>query len=374
MMDMKHTCSGVVLPDETRYVYSLKIDNFVVTIRNSAYYCIKSRCNVGGYDWEIRFYPARWHRNTDYMAALQLAFLDGAPSGGAHPHGVTASLSGRLVQYRHCHLRPFKWDMPVTKEFKDASDPPLQLFIGRGETNDVGREPSTLEVECTIGVRKDTSEAPSGPPPPDLPRHLGELLQSEAGADITFAVSGKSFAAHKNILAARSPVFKAEFFGAMEEQSAQRVEIPDMEPAVFKAMLRFIYTDMVPSELDDKQQPEEAEEEEETAAATVMAMAQHLLVAADRYGLDRLKVICEQRLILGIDIETAATTLALADRHNISVLKAKCIEFIAGRSAENLDAVMETEGYKHLEASSPSVLTELLRTANGRKRRSSNIS
>ncbi|CAN6361011.1 unnamed protein product [Urochloa humidicola] len=370
MMNMKHTSSGVVLPDETRYVYSLKIDNFVVTkaIIMSGY-CIKSRCSVGGYDWEIRFYPAGWHRNTDYMAALQLAFLDGAPSGGAHPHGVTVSLSGRLVQYRYCDLRLFKWDMPVTKEFKDASDPPIELFIGRGETNDVGREPSTLELECTIGVRKDTSEAPSGPlPPPDLPRHLGELLRSEARADITFVVSGKSFAAHKNILAVRSPIFKAEFLGAMEEQNAQRVEIQDMEPAVFEAMLRFIYTDMVPSELDDKQLPEEEEE----AAATVMA--QHLLVAADRYGLDRLKVICEQRLILSIDIETAATTLALADRHNFSVLKAKCIEFIAGRSAENLDAVMETEGYKHLEASSPSVLTELLRTANGRKRRSSNIS
>ncbi|CAN6351789.1 unnamed protein product [Urochloa humidicola] len=67
--------------------------------------------------------------------------------------------------------------------------------------------------------------------------------------------------------------------------------------------------------------------------------------------------------------------LALADRYNFSVLKAKCIEFIAGRSADNLDAVMETEGYyRHPEASSPSVLTELLKAANGRKRRSSNIS
>jgi len=79
-----------------------------------------------------------------------------------------------------------------------------------------------------------------------------------------FHVSGESFAAHKVILAARSPVFKAEFFGGMEERSSDSVEIKDMDAAVFRSMLHFIYTDMAP-ELE--------------AAAT---MAQHLLAAADR--------------------------------------------------------------------------------------------
>ena len=50
-------------------------------------------------------------------------------------------------------------------------------------------------------------------PSSNLPQHLGQLLESHAGADVTFAVSGESFAAHKSILAARSPVFRAEFFG-----------------------------------------------------------------------------------------------------------------------------------------------------------------
>nr|CAB3465958.1 unnamed protein product [Digitaria exilis] len=62
---------------------------------------------------------------------------------------------------------------------------------------------------------------------------------------------------------------------------------------------------------------------------------------------------------VGIDVETPASTLALVEPHNCAGLKAKCIEFIPG-SPDNLDAVLATKGYRHLEASSPSVLTEHL--------------
>jgi speckle-type POZ protein len=82
------------------------------------------------------------------------------------------------------------------------------------------------------------------------------------------------------------------------------------------------------------------------------------------YGLDRLKLICEGKLAGGIDVDTVAATLALAEQHGCEQLKARCIEFIV-RAPEVLDAVMTTEGYKHLEASCPSVLTGLL--AGGRK-------
>jgi len=59
-------------------------------------------------------------------------------------------------------------------------------------------------------------------------------------------------------------------------------------------------------------------------------MAQHLLVAADRYGLHRLKLICEARLCGGIDVGTAATTLALAEQHD-------CCCSRPGASSSSLD-------------------------------------
>lgn len=45
-------------------------------------------------------------------------------------------------------------------------------------------------------------------------------------------------------------------------------------------------------------------------------MEQHLLEAADRYGMHRLKLICEDRLCQYIDVNTVATTLALAEQHH----------------------------------------------------------
>jgi speckle-type POZ protein len=124
------------------------------------------------------------------------------------------------------------------------------------------------------------------------------------------------------------------------------VEIEDMEAAVFKILLHFIYTDTVP----------ELEQQQETSTV----IAQHLLAGADRYGLDRLKLICEAKLSRGITAYTAATTLALAEQHN-------CVEFILSSPAI-LDAVLVTEGYKHLAASCPLVLADLLKSAHGRKR------
>jgi speckle-type POZ protein len=216
-----------------------------------------------------------------------------------------------------------------------------------------------LTLECTITVLKDlpvqafpVKEIPVPPPPSsNLHKHFGELLQSGAGADVTFIVSGESFSAHKLVLAAMSPVFMAEFFRQMVEKSSERVEIKDMEASVFKALLGFIYTDATP----------EFDRQKEAG----MVMAQHLLAAADRYGLDRLKLICEGRLSGGINVDTVAATLALAEQHGCEQLKARCIQFIV-RTPAVLDAVMATEGYKHLEASCPSVLTDLL--AGGRKK------
>ncbi|CAN6334045.1 unnamed protein product [Urochloa humidicola] len=290
------------------------------------------------------------------MVGFELAFLGGARTRSAT---VTATLLGKLVEGESCggQVKPMA-TLPLSKSFRSPLDSGLHMYIASGTAgDDVQGSAGSLTVECTISVVRD----PEVPEPICLPafsgnllqRQLGELLQSEVGADVTFAVSGESFAAHKNILAARSLVFKAEFFGEMQKKTTQHVGIKDMDAQVFRAMLRFIYTDMVP-EFDG--QEEEAVEEE------VAVMAQHLLVAADRYGLDGLKVVCEKRLTLGVGIDTVASTLALAEQHNCPWLKAKCIEFIAG-SPENIDAVVATDGYRHLEASSPWVLTELLNTA-----------
>ncbi|CAL5049207.1 unnamed protein product [Urochloa decumbens] len=315
------------LTEAVRSVQLLKIDGFsaIVDTRSTSVCPINSRCSFAGYEFMIRIYP-QLMRSDEQWVAVRLIYYDGP------------------TQTPKASLR--------TRDVKSSG------YL----RND------SLIVQCTVTVvkelqdkiirasKKDAVAQPMPVPSSDLHLHLGELLQSHMGSDATFVVSGESFAAHKLILAARSPVFKAQFFGPMKEKDPQGVEVKDMEPVVFKAMLRFAYTDMAP-ELDDGTKP---------GAAAVATMAQHLLAAADRYGLERLKLICEGKLSGGISVDTVALTLALAEQHGCSELRAKCVEFIIG-SPERLDAVLVTEGYKHLVASCPLLLAELLKAARGRK-------
>ena len=147
---------------------------------------------------------------------------------------------------------------------------------------------------------------------------------------------------HRCVLAFRSPVFRAEFLGPMKEKAENVIRIDDMEPAIFEALLHFIYTDRLPDSCSDGRN---------------VAM-QHLLVAADRYGVERLRLLCESKLSEAIDVETVATTLALAEQHNCSQLRRACIGFMA--SPNMLGPIMETDGFNHLIASCPLVMKEIL--------------
>ncbi|CAF1831588.1 BnaC04g15700D [Brassica napus] len=91
-------------------------------------------------------------------------------------------------------------------------------------------------------------------------------------------------------------------------------------------------------------------------AATLVA--RHLLAAADRYALQRLRTICESQLCEGISINTVATNYALAEQHHCFQLKSAYLKFIS--LPENLKAVMETDGFDYLKEGCPCLLSELL--------------
>ncbi|XP_048526945.1 BTB/POZ and MATH domain-containing protein 2-like [Triticum urartu] len=196
-----------------------------------------------------------------------------------------------------------------------------------------------LTIRCDVTVMKEIHGEEARVPPSDLQQHLGDLLKNQDAADLTFQVGAQRFSAHRCVLAARSSVFKAELLGAMEESSSGHIEICDMEADVFKSLLHFIYTDSVPPMLD-------------------VVMAGHLLVAADRYNIGRLRQICEEKLCNNIAANMVATSLALAEQHVFHDLKEACFQFLA--SPSNLEAMMASEGYEHLKSSCPSVLKELI--------------
>lgn len=98
-----------------------------------------------------------------------------------------------------------------------------------------------LIMDCTVGVVRNRIETPVqfsiNVPPSDLGQCLKELLKSGIGSDIVFQVGDETFQAHKQILAARSPVFNAQFFGLIGNPNVDRVVVEDVEPPVFKVMM-----------------------------------------------------------------------------------------------------------------------------------------
>ena len=90
-------------------------------------------------------------------------------------------------------------------------------------------------------------------------------------------------------------------------------------------MLRFIYK-------DDLMEDESVVSGSSSVSFVSDTLAAKLLATADRYDLGRLRRMFESHLCYDISVNSAAKTLALADRFHATELKAICLRF----AAENL--------------------------------------
>ncbi|OAY80204.1 BTB/POZ and MATH domain-containing protein 2 [Ananas comosus] len=66
-----------------------------------------------------------------------------------------------------------------------------------------------------------------------MSQHIGQLLESGKGTDVTFEVGWGSFAAHKWFLAA-SRLFSGSAFWSNENKNMQCIKVEDMDAPVFK--------------------------------------------------------------------------------------------------------------------------------------------
>lgn len=96
---------------------------------------------------------------------------------------------------------------------------------------------------CGLIILRNHNE-PIAVPPSNLGNQLGIMVGSANGSDISFSVGSEMFHAHRAVLAARSPMFHAEFFFCgMAKSSIPCVMLDDLELATFRALLHFIYID-----------------------------------------------------------------------------------------------------------------------------------
>ena len=111
------------------------------------------------------------------------------------------------------------------------------------ETSDFLKD-DCLKINCTVGVVVSAIDCSRlhliQVPESDIGAQFGMSLENGEGSDIIFDVAGKKFHAHKLVLAARSPVFRAEFLNATEEDGYEIV-VTDMESKVFQVTSSNVY-------------------------------------------------------------------------------------------------------------------------------------
>jgi len=112
----------------------------------------------------------------------------------------------------------------------------------------------------------------------DLNGDLTRLFDTGQHADLTILVQGEKIMAHKGILTVRSQYFERMFQSHMKESDSNTIEVNDVKPTVFNELLKFLYSGRQP---------------QYSGAETML-----LLAAADKYGVDELKKICESLLHL----------------------------------------------------------------------------
>uniref|UniRef100_A0A0E0MHC1 BTB domain-containing protein n=1 Tax=Oryza punctata TaxID=4537 RepID=A0A0E0MHC1_ORYPU len=296
--------------------------------------------DVGGQCWCIKYYPNRSSDDADWISIyLNLC--------STTVDDVNASYTFSLLDHDDEQPVPeHSRSSSSVREFSRKSWGFRQFMERKALEESPYLRDDCFMLRCDVTVFKETIIEPAPRPlvtvpPPDMHQHLGSLLSAGHGADVTLQVGDEAFPAHRCVLAARSPVFMAELFGPMSQNNKETIHVHDIEPRVFDAMLHFIYNDSLPKVDDDE----------------VVAMAQHLLVAADRYGLERLKLISEDTLCSHVDASTAVTALTLAEQHHCEGLKEACFKFMA--DSGNLKVVMESDGYLHLTRSCSNVLNKL---------------
>ena len=127
------------------------------------------------------------------------------------------------------------------------------------------------------------------------------------------------FRAHKCILAARSPVFKAMFNYKLKENSTNKIIIDDCKPEVVKAMLKYIYTAYLPDDIN--------------------SIAIDLYKAAEKYSIESLKIKCREFIVENLSIKNVINVYLLAELHSDSMIRKQCIKIMH----DNANTIVKTQ-------------------------------
>lgn len=180
-------------------------------------------------------------------------------------------------------------------------------------------------------------------PPSSLVEDLRKLIDNPVLGDVCFLIENTKVYATRAHLAARSEHFRALFYGGMREASRrddQPIMLPDVAHPVFMLLLEYIYTDRLG----------------DVSAETAV----HLLIAAERFLLDRLKALCEDVIRKSISFDNVVQIMLAAKSHRAEGLKDICMDFVVA----NEEKIKQTPAFKEL-IQEPTLMFDLLMRRKG---------
>eukprot|EP00747_Dinoflagellata_sp_TGD_P170749 gnl/TRDRNA2_/TRDRNA2_203109_c0_seq1.p1 gnl/TRDRNA2_/TRDRNA2_203109_c0~~gnl/TRDRNA2_/TRDRNA2_203109_c0_seq1.p1 ORF type:complete len:295 (-),score=33.57 gnl/TRDRNA2_/TRDRNA2_203109_c0_seq1:73-957(-) len=125
--------------------------------------------------------------------------------------------------------------------------------------------------------------------PPVQTASLGrQLLEDKQFADCDIVCGEEVIPCHRSVLAVASPVFRQMLASEMREGREKRIEVSDASSHSVRAMIKFMYTEEIESEIDDIFQ---------------------VLRLADKYQIPRLGLACYPKLFERLSVENVAAAV-----------------------------------------------------------------
>ena len=174
----------------------------------------------------------------------------------------------------------------------------------------------------TVNLRHVKPPLPFFPDNPATCKIVQSMFMNEEFADIIFEVGGEQlqspslFHAHRLILKKAAP--QLEEICVASDQAPTRVQILDVSPDTFKALLLYIYGFQIPN------------------LGKEISCTKEIMETADKYGVTNLKLEAEAHYVYSVrfNLENIVENLRLAESRNCALLKERVMKFLVNNATE----------------------------------------
>uniref|UniRef100_A0A0N5BTL8 BTB domain-containing protein n=1 Tax=Strongyloides papillosus TaxID=174720 RepID=A0A0N5BTL8_STREA len=213
-------------------------------------------------------------------------------------------------------------------------------------------ENGSLDILCDIEIISSDkglhySEESVKPPLDNVSHYMNyiskfkKMYDSSDKTDCQIICEGEVLKVHKFMLISHSSVFYAMFeHKGTKEAKENTIKIVDTELPTLKMMIDYIYTGTIPELLDDNE--------------TI-----NLLQLADKYDIQPLNRLCQDRLIFHLTESNVCELLKISDACKAHFLRDVCIRLVA----RNLKKIVNSREWLEMENTHPLLLYYVMKQA-----------